>query len=108
MMNTPTDQNPDEHPYEQLQKRQLREWEALCRHCGACCGATEGDPCEHLLHLESGQCACDIYEHRFGLHKTRSGKTFYCLPIREILNQDWPGSGNCAYKKRPGGLSGLK
>ena len=38
----------DMERYQALQTEQFRRWEALCGHCGACCGAAEGDPCEHL------------------------------------------------------------
>ena len=32
------------------------------------------------------------------LPKTRSGKIFRCVEIRDIINKHWPGSNNCVYK----------
>src|SRR3989338_1509479 len=85
--------------YIALQERQYRDWEAKCTSCGACCGIMDSDHCEHLVVLKSGQYACGIYEDRFGMHKTRSGKPFCCVPIREILHVSWPGDQCCGYKK---------
>jgi hypothetical protein len=85
--------------YAAFQERQWREWEARCTCCGACCGVAEGDPCEHLAQGENGRYLCRIYENRFGLHKTVSGKPFHCVPIRDILHKNWPGEHQCAYKK---------
>lgn len=88
----------DEARYKILQEEQERQWEAKCTRCGACCGIIEGDPCEHLVELKCGKYACAIYERRFGLHKTRSGKPFRCVPIRDILHLSWPGDRCCGYK----------
>jgi len=88
----------DQKRYQQLQERQFRAWEALCTRCGACCGVVEGDPCEHVTKLRSGQYACAIYEKRFGMHKTRSGRLFKCVPIRDICHKSWPGDQCCGYK----------
>ena len=85
--------------YQQLQDRQLQEWEARCGRCGACCGAFDGDPCEHLRGNKPGEYFCSIYDHRFGMHKTVSGKDIRCVPIRIILNSSWPGDACCGYKK---------
>jgi uncharacterized cysteine cluster protein YcgN (CxxCxxCC family) len=81
------------------QDKKLREYEALCRRCGSCCGIKDGDPCEHLRLTAEGKSFCDIYENRFGLRRTRSGREFYCVPIRKILSESWSGSYQCAYKK---------
>ena len=89
----------DDNRYQKLQAEQLEEWESLCTRCGACCGALDGDPCEHLIELPDGKYSCSIYNHRFGLHKTRSGRPFRCVPIRKILHKSWPGDECCAYKK---------
>jgi hypothetical protein len=89
----------DEIRYNALQEQQLKTWEATCTRCGACCGIIEGDPCEHLVETPDGKYACEIYENRFGLHKTRSGKPFRCVPIRDILHKSWPGDSCCGYKK---------
>ncbi|MCA9406065.1 MAG: hypothetical protein KC684_05975 [Candidatus Omnitrophica bacterium] len=90
----------DRQRYEYLQQQKEKQWEAKCRRCGACCGSIEGDPCEHLLQLDNGLFACSIYENRFGLHKTVSGREFYCVPIRNILHESWPGDECCGYKTK--------
>ena len=85
--------------YGNWHKQQERIWEAKCLRCGACCGIVEGDPCEHLVSTNDGKYACRIYENRFGLHKTISGKEFMCVPIRKILHESWPGDECCGYKR---------
>ena len=92
----------DNSRYQQLQKAQEAQWEAKCGRCGACCGAFDGDPCEHLRRGSAGagrQYFCAIYQHRFGTHKTLSGKEIRCVPIRQILYTSWPGDACCGYKK---------
>ncbi len=91
--------NKDQERYELLARKQQQEWEALCTCCGACCGIVEGDPCEYLLKSDMGKYTCAIYENRFGLHKTTSGKEFKCVPIRDILHQSWMGDQYCGYKQ---------
>lgn len=76
------------------------EDEALCKHCGACCGILDKDPCQHLKTKDGNLTYCDIYNERFGLRQTVSGKYFLCVPIRSILHKSWSGSYQCAYKKR--------
>ncbi|OGX27821.1 MAG: hypothetical protein A2787_05180 [Omnitrophica WOR_2 bacterium RIFCSPHIGHO2_01_FULL_48_9] len=92
--------SPDTERYAEYQAAQARAWEARCTRCGACCGIAEGDPCEHLAVSPEGKYACRIYENRFGLHKTLSGRVFRCVPIRDILHQSWPGDECCGYKKK--------
>ncbi len=89
----------DQERYDLQQAVQAREWEETCRSCGACCGIVEGDPCEFLAAQDSGKFFCRIYENRFGLHKTRAGKEFRCVPLRDIIHKTWPGDMGCAYKK---------
>ncbi|MBF0483709.1 MAG: hypothetical protein HQL25_03275 [Candidatus Omnitrophica bacterium] len=89
----------DEHNYYALQKKQAEEWEAICKNCGACCGKAEGDPCENLRAGKYGKFFCSDYANRFGPHKTINGRKFTCVPIRDILNEFWPGDRRCAYKK---------
>ena len=89
-----------EEAYNQYQKKQEADWEDLCKRCGACCGVAEGDPCQHIIQTSDGKYGCQIYHNRFGEHKTKSGKIFKCVPIREILNKSWVGDGCCGYKKR--------
>ncbi len=74
------------------------EWESLCCHCGACCGAFE-DPCEHLfIGLDKKSC-CLVYENRIGPQKTVSGQSFNCVNIRQKFGQSWPGDIHCAYNR---------
>ncbi len=91
-------ENLDEGRYDLLQSEQEKDWESRCFHCGACCGTKDGDPCEHLHMSKEGTSRCDIYKNRFGLHKTKSGREFRCVPIRDILHKNWPGDHRCAYK----------
>lgn len=88
----------DDIKYNNLQLNQQQEWESVCILCGACCGVYDEDPCEHLIQLKSQKYHCKIYKDRFGKHKTSSGRTIKCVPIRKILYESWPGDGNCAYK----------
>lgn len=88
----------DEERWSAHQKRAQEAWEALCQRCGACCGAAEGDPCEHL-DTDAGGFFCRIYADRFGWRRSVSGRAFRCVPIRDILHLDWPGSSSCAYKR---------
>lgn len=91
--------NDELDQYIQWQESRHKLWESKCGRCGACCGIIEGDPCEHLKKEKDNRYACQIYENRFGLHKTVSGKTIKCVPIRDILHKSWPGDRCCGYKK---------
>ncbi|MBF0384741.1 MAG: hypothetical protein HQL27_02605 [Candidatus Omnitrophica bacterium] len=73
-------------------------WENKCRNCGSCCGASDQDPCEHLLIDQSRGYSCRIYKTRFGARKTLAGKAFNCVPIRKNLDKSWPGDHMCGYK----------
>lgn len=88
-----------EHELEKWLRSKEERWESLCGHCGACCGVTEGDPCEHLRGSKKGEYYCNIYENRFGEHKTVNCKTLKCVPIRQIVHGSWPGDECCGYKK---------
>lgn len=88
--------NDEIHYYQKQQQKEI-EWEGLCRNCGACCGAFD-DPCEHLIMTDQGS-RCAIYEFRFGHHKTISGDDLKCVPIRNILHENWIGSEGCTYKQ---------
>lgn len=90
----------DDEKYKKLQRDNEASWEALCKRCGACCGSVEGDPCEHLVQSKSGEYLCNVYENRFGTHKTISGETIRCVDIRNILSREWPGSQHCGYKNK--------
>ena len=86
--------------YDQYLLNQEQAWNARCTRCGSCCGADE-DPCENLQLLSPGLYACQVYERRFGAWRTRSGKSFVCVPIRDKIaqGQSWPGDENCGYTK---------
>ncbi|MBF0331670.1 MAG: hypothetical protein HQL17_07005 [Candidatus Omnitrophica bacterium] len=72
--------------------------ESLCLNCGACCGVFE-DPCEHLMMTPEGKSHCRVYATRFGPHRSVSGESLYCVPIRQKIGHSWPGDERCGYKK---------
>jgi len=89
----------DDSRYKASQLKKYMEHEALCKRCGACCGIFDGDPCEHLKTHDKKTYYCEIYDKRFGLHKTLSGEPILCVPIRNMLHRTWWGRNNCAYVK---------
>ncbi len=91
--------NNDDERYEAYLRRKEAEWEAGCVRCGGCCGSFE-DPCEHLERIDDGTFSCSIYEDRFGWHKTVGGHDMKCVPVRDVLKNNWPGGRHCALKKR--------
>ena len=95
-----TQAKSDDLIYYGMLEQQKIEWEAACLHCGACCGVAEGDPCEHLVKSGENKYSCSIYDNRFGVHKTVKGRTFNCVPIRNILHESWAGDDCCGYKKK--------
>ena len=97
-----------EEKLQQWLKLKEERWEALCGRCGACCGVTEGDPCEHLRGSKKGEYLCSIYENRFGEHRTVSGKIFKCVPIRQVIRGSWPGDECCGYKRSLKNQIGVK
>ncbi|MFC1594403.1 hypothetical protein ACFL38_03655 [Candidatus Omnitrophota bacterium] len=88
-----------EQNYQKYQEEKLKQHEALCKRCGACCGVFEGDPCQHLQLDADNRYFCDTYDDRLGLKKSRSGREFRCVPIRSILFKPWTDSWHCNYKK---------
>jgi len=74
----------DKESFLSRQQKEELEYEALCKRCGACCGALDGDPCEDLRKDSDGKFYCSVYTHRIGMHKTLSGKQFACVPIRDL------------------------
>ena len=92
----------DTHRAERLRiLRQLdhNDFERICKRCGACCGAFDGDPCRHLRKNGDGTFLCEIYKDRFGNHTTVHGTKMDCVPILEILEDSWTGDFFCAYKE---------
>ncbi|MEW6170225.1 MAG: hypothetical protein AB1472_01490 [Candidatus Omnitrophota bacterium] len=87
-----------EDQYSLYQDKKLEEYESQCKRCGACCGVFEDDPCQNLILEEDKKYSCKVYDNRFGLQKTMSGKEFLCVPIRKVISQSWAGSWRCSYK----------
>jgi len=73
-------------------------YESLCLRCGKCCG-TADDPCVHLEKTNKNLYTCRIYANRLGRHKTISGKSFTCAPIKELIKKDALPY-DCAYSRR--------
>ncbi len=71
-------------------------YEARCLRCGCCCGAYGVDPCAQLEKCADGTYSCKVYETRIGTQKTISGKTFSCVPIRQVMLYHKPFP-NCPY-----------
>lgn len=86
--------------YIRYQDEKQRDYENLCKRCGACCGIFDKDPCINLEEEVKGKYFCAIYENRFGMQRSISGREFTCVPIRDILHKSWAGDFNCAYKRR--------
>lgn len=84
--------------YNLYQEEQFRDYESICRRCGACCGAEDGDPCVNLVENGDGTYFCKVYENRFGEQKTISGKIFHCIPIDDVI-RNGGGRPNCAYRR---------
>ena len=69
------------------------EWR--CKRCGICCGSNDGHPCEHLRQ-NGDNFFCEIYETRFGIHRTVDGMPFRCVRIQTII-ETLGGYSECAY-----------
>lgn len=81
--------------YLQKLEEEFEKYEALCKRCGACCGAHSDDPCVNLKKDGESKYRCEVYYNRIGMQKTISGKNFSCVPIRDLRpNLPFPG---CAY-----------
>lgn len=88
----------DDLKYSEKEERDLKEFEALCRRCGNCCGAYDGDFCLNLVDEGNGTYRCKVYDRRVGNQKTISGKVFFCVPIRELIPHGLPYS-KCGYSR---------
>jgi hypothetical protein len=86
----------DDNAYNMKLKDQEASREALCRHCGECCGAFGADPCERLTPNGDGTFDCGVYTDRLGPQKTRSGIIFTCVTIRDV-HKHGVFYNNCAY-----------
>jgi len=87
----------DKTRYEDSQEELFERYEGVCRRCGECCGAADGDPCANLgRDASTGLYFCRDYANRLGPQKTVSGKIFNCVPIRDIIKQGLLRPG-CAY-----------
>ena len=93
----------DTNKYKRYQEELEKWYESLCIQCGVCCGVHDGDPCMHLLKTVNGKYICATYATRLGPQKTVSGKTFNCVPIKEVLQHKGYLS-ECAY--RDGSITG--
>ncbi len=81
------------------------DFEALCKRCGACCGAYD-DPCRNLIRSRDGKnWECRSYLNRFGPQKTVSGAEFNCVSIREHISRGTLRPG-CGYHRK--GIQGFK
>lgn len=88
----------DDISYKKHMAEKFQKYEDLCKRCGACCGAFDGDPCLHLQKNESGY-FCKIYDKRLGMRKTIKGHIFECVEVKTILDIPWIGDKLCSYKK---------
>lgn len=86
----------DNNNYLNYQKERFAEYEKVCKRCGQCCGAYDGDPCANLSKNADGTYFCKSYEDRLKQQTTVSGKKFFCIPIREIVIHSGARPG-CAY-----------
>lgn len=88
----------DEEKYNLYQKEKFEFHENMCRHCGVCCGAEDGDPCANLIKDKDDKYFCQVYQNRLRAQKTVSGKAFHCIPIKEVIMY-FGARPNCAYAK---------
>lgn len=81
--------------YKSLEKGDS-DFEAICKRCGECCGASD-DPCVNLTKIGENHFICIAYERRLGPQKTVSGSLFNCVPIREHIAKKTVRP-NCTYR----------
>ena len=86
----------DELSYFRKLEYQNESYEALCKRCGICCGASTSDPCSNLKRLADGAYICAVYENRHGPRQSLSGGMFACVNIRDAIRDgaDYP---DCPY-----------
>jgi len=82
------------------------QFEAVCQRCGACCGAFDGDSCLHLKKGRDGRYYCNTYETRLGKQTTVTGKSFECVPIKDVLRYSYTREQKCAYLEKGKPASG--
>jgi len=82
--------------YETYKKEQFLRFEGVCKRCGECCGSQDGDPCMNLGKDAHDKYYCIVYDDRLGPQRTKSGKIFNCVLIRNLKAQGYLRL-NCAY-----------
>ena len=88
----------DDLAYFKKLEYQNEAYEALCRRCGVCCGASTSDPCANLTKRADGTYDCSVYAARHGIQRSVSGSMFACVNIREVIasGTEYP---DCPYCK---------
>lgn len=86
----------DDPTYFQRLESRNDAYEALCRRCGVCCGATTDDPCSQLKAVSEGAYVCSTYDKRHGPQLSVKGNMFACVNIRDAIRDgaDYP---DCPY-----------
>ena len=88
----------EEQRYEKYFISKNEAFESLCKRCGVCCGSKDGDPCINLKFFQkTGKYHCNSYNNRLGEHKTISGASFKCVPIKILIEKNLLPP-NCAYR----------
>lgn len=84
--------------FDKYMKEKEANFESICKRCGICCGANDGDPCRNLKQSSDGLYYCSDYENRLGPQRTVNGNAFTCVTIRELIKTNTLRHG-CAYNK---------
>ena len=88
--------DPENIDYQSCLAKYDVEYEKKCKRCGACCGTRNNDPCINLKKDLNNLFFCTQYSERLGVQKTISGKSFICVPIRNLLKSGSVPT-DCAY-----------
>ena len=75
----------DDIAYFRKLEYQDEAYEAMCKRCGVCCGATTEDPCVNLKKTDDGTYGCTVYQARHGLQRSVNGGMFACVNIRDVI-----------------------
>lgn len=89
----------DDVSYFKKLEYQNEAYEALCKRCGICCGATTSDPCANLIKADNNTYLCKVYENRHGPQFSVTGEMFACVNIRDVIasGADYP---DCPYCRK--------